>query len=166
MAKKKAKPSSGNPARDNSLATSSSGKVHYWQSHQPASVRIIPVDKSDWVELRHGAQTRLFIQRQINAVIIESQNLEFARPHDRIINGEVTALGVATRATEDHQGLQKSKYRHGRIGYFGASHEGDIRRIFLMGQQIDNLRHQNERFLELSLSDLDSDVWWVDRLSQ
>jgi hypothetical protein len=166
VARKKAKPASGNPARDNSLATSSSGKVRYWQSHQPASVTIIPVDKSDWVELRHGAETRLFIQRHINAVIIESRTPEFARLHDRIINGEVTALGVATRATEDHQDLQKSKYRHGRIGYFGASHEGDIRRIFLMGQQIDNLRYQNERFLELSLSDLDSDVWWVDRLSQ
>jgi hypothetical protein len=166
VARKKAKPASGNPARDNSLATSSSGKVRYWQSHQPASVKIIPVDKSDWVELRHGAETRLFIQRHINAVIIESRTPEFVRLHDRIINGEVTALGVATRATEDHQDLQKSKYRHGRIGYFGASHEGDIRRIFLMGQQIDNLRHQNERFLELSLSDLDSDVWWVDRLSQ
>jgi hypothetical protein len=47
VARKKAKPASGNPARDNSLATSSSGKVRYWQSHQPASVTIIPVDKSD-----------------------------------------------------------------------------------------------------------------------
>ena len=52
------------------------------------------------------------------------------------------------------------------MGYFGESHEGDIRCIFLMNNPIDDLRFQNEAFKELSLRDLDSNVWWVDRLSQ
>ena len=169
VARKKTKDtnsSSGNAARDVSPTTSYSGNVRYWQSHQPASVKIIPVDKSDWTGLRHSEDTSLFIQRHINAVIIESRTRKFVRLHDRIMNGEVIALGVATRATDERQSLKKSKYRYERIGYFGASHEGDIRRIFLMGNPIDNLRFQNEAFLELSLRDLDSNVWWVDRLSQ
>ena len=124
------------------------------------------MDKSDCSGLAHSEDASLFIQRHINAVIVESQNRKFARLHNRIMNGEVTALGVANRATDERQSLKKSKYRYERIGYFGASHEGDIRRIFLMGNPIDNLRFQNEAFLELSLRDLDSNVWWVDRLSQ
>ena len=140
--------SSGNAARDVSPVTSYSGNVHYWQSHQPAIVKIIPVDKSDWTGLRHSKDTSLFIQRHINAVIIESRSRKFAHLHDRIMNGELIALGLATRATDERQSLKKSKYRYERIGYFGTSYEGDSRRIFLMGNPIDNLRFQNEAFLE------------------
>ena len=104
------------------------------------------------------ASIQAFIQRHINAVIVESRNRKFARLHNRIMNGEVTALGVATRPTDERQSSKKSKDRYERIGYFGASHEGDIRPIFLMDDPIDNLRSQNEAFLELSLRDPDPNV--------
>ena len=116
------------------------------------------MDKSDWSGLGNSEDTSLFIQRHINAVIIESRSWKFAHLHDRIMNGELIALGVTTQATDERQSLKKLKYRYERIGYFGASHEGDSRRIFLMGNPIDNLRFQNEAFLELSLRDLDSNV--------
>ena len=82
------------------------------------------------------------------------------------MNGEVIALGVATRAKDERQSLKKSKYLCKRMGYFGESREGAIRCIFLMSNPIDDLRFQNEAFKELSLRDLDSNVRWVDRLSQ
>ena len=75
------------------------------------------------------------------------------------MNGEVIALGVAARATDDRQSLKKSKYLYERMGYFRESHEGDIRCIFLMSNPIDDLRFHNEAFKELSIKDLDSNVW-------
>ncbi len=117
------------------------------------------MDKSDWSGLGHSEDTSLFIQRHLNAVIIESQSWKFKRLHNRIMNGEVIALGVATRATDERQSLKKSKYLYERMGYFGESHEGDIRRIFLMSNPIDDLRFQNQAFKELSLKDPDSNVW-------
>ena len=102
------------------------------------------MDKSDWTGLRHSKDTSLFIQRHINAVIIESRSQKFKRLHNRIMNGEVIALGVATRATDDRQSLKKSKYLYERMGYFGESHEGDISCTFLMSNPIDDLRFQNE----------------------
>ena len=116
------------------------------------------MDKSDWTGLRHSKDTSLFIQRHINAVIIDLRSRKFAQLHDRIMNGELIALGVATRATDERQSLKKSKYRYERIGYFGASHEGDIHHILLMDNPIDNLRFQNGAFLELSLRDPDPNV--------
>ena len=102
------------------------------------------MDKSDWFGLGHSEDTSLFIQRHINTVIFESRSRKFKRLHNRIMNGEVIALGVATRATDERQSLKKSKYLYERVGYFGESHGGEIRCIFLMSNPIDDLRFQNE----------------------
>ena len=74
------------------------------------------------------------------------------------MNGEVIALGLATRAPDERQSLKKSKCLSERTGYFGESHGGDIHCIFLMSNPIDDLRFQNEAFQELSFKDLGSNV--------
>ena len=45
----------------------------------------------------------------IEAIVIGSQTPKFNLLHNRIINSDLTALGVAARATKAYQDLEKSE---------------------------------------------------------
>ena len=95
--------------------------------------------------------------------MVTSVNPWFDKLYDRLVKMPKTQIGVAMHWKDDDRTIGDNNYVYRHPDSVSTTMHGKKRAIILRGKFLDQLKNEQEQFLEFAISDLETDIIFAEQ---
>ena len=116
-----------------------------------------------WTYLRGNGDISIYHHAKLDIFMVTSVNPWFDKLYDRLVKMPKTQIGVAMHWKDDDRSIGDNNYVYRHPDSVSTTMHGKKRAIILRGKFLDQLKNEQEQFLEFAISDLETDIIFAEQ---